>query len=79
MSTPISWIEGQARGKVIGMRRKIKHEGLRPGWREFTKARQRINYYWRMMKSAMRAQRHIADCHAEIERLGGVAPQWPES
>ncbi len=79
MSTPLSWIEGQTLGKIIGERRKIKRERLSPGMRDFTKARQRINYYWRMMRSAMRAQRHIANCHAEIERLGGIVPQWPES
>lgn len=78
MSTPLSWIEGQARGQVIGMRRKIAALRLRPGWREFTKCRQRINYYWRMMKSAERAQAHIAACHDEIKRLGGNVPGWSE-
>jgi len=77
MGTPISWIEGQARGKVIGLRRTLRL--VHPGQRAFTKARQRLDYAYRVMRTAMQAQQHIEDCHREIERRGGVIPAWPKS
>ena len=79
MSTPLSWIEGQARGRKIGQRWKLRSGRIRPGTREFTKVRQRLSYAHKTMKCAEHTKRHIADCYAEIDRLGGAIPKWKEN
>lgn len=75
MSTPISWIEGQARGRFLGFRNKLA--SLRPGNREHTRTRQKMRYAFKTMCSAEETRAHIEWCHKEIERLGGQVPIWP--
>lgn len=77
MSTPLTWIEGQARGRKIGFRRMM--QALAPYTREHTVARQKANYAHRTMKCAERTNQHLQDCYDEIERLGGVIPEWPDN
>lgn len=75
MSTPLTWIEGRARGWKIGMKRKLRR--LTYGTRDYSKATQHLNYAHAIMKSAERARQHVDDCHDEIRRLGGTVPDWP--
>ncbi len=76
MSTPLSWLEGQARGREMGHRTQLRT--LTPGCKQHTRVRQRLNYAYKTKRCARTASSHLRDCYDEIARLGGVAPSWPK-